>query len=78
MKNKPAIVIDRIDASAYKIPTDFPEADGTYSWDHTVLVLVEAYGGGKKGVGFYPVQASGLNSKIQMQPDMQFRLSFCI
>jgi hypothetical protein len=31
----------RISASAYEIPTDAPEADGTLEWDRTVLVVVE-------------------------------------
>ncbi len=44
--------IERIEVSAYKIPTYFPEADGTYAWDSTTLVLVEASGGGKRGLGF--------------------------
>jgi L-alanine-DL-glutamate epimerase-like enolase superfamily enzyme len=45
-------VIERIDVTAYKIPTDFPEADGTYAWDSTTLVLVEASAGGRTGLGY--------------------------
>jgi len=44
--------IERIDVSAYTIPTDHPEADGTYSWDSTTLVLVEATAGGARGIGY--------------------------
>lgn len=44
--------IERIDVSAYKVPTDYPEADGTYAWDSTTLVLVEATAGGKRGIGY--------------------------
>jgi L-alanine-DL-glutamate epimerase-like enolase superfamily enzyme len=44
--------IERIEASAYRIPTDFPEADGTYAWDSTTLVLVEATAGGRQGIGY--------------------------
>jgi len=44
--------IERIDVSVYKIPTDFPEADGTYAWDSTTLVLVEATAGGQRGLGY--------------------------
>jgi len=44
--------IDRIHVSAYKIPTDQPEADGTISWDSTTLVLVEIEGGGHTGLGY--------------------------
>ncbi len=44
--------IERIEVSAYKIPTDQPEADGTMRWDSTTLVLVEAEAGGEKSLGF--------------------------
>jgi L-alanine-DL-glutamate epimerase-like enolase superfamily enzyme len=47
---KPAI--DRIDVSAYTIPTDFPESDGTFEWDSTTLILVEAHCGGESGLGY--------------------------
>ena len=46
------VALDRLDVSAYTVPTDSPEADGTYSWDKTTIVIVEAYGGGKKGLGY--------------------------
>jgi L-alanine-DL-glutamate epimerase-like enolase superfamily enzyme len=45
-------------AKAYKIPTDKPEADGTYAWDHTTLVVVEVEGGGKCGLGYTYSDAS--------------------
>ncbi len=48
----PDAPIDRIDVSAYTIPTDAPESDGTLAWDSTTLVLVEAHAGGATGVGF--------------------------
>lgn len=44
--------IERLEVSAYRIPTDAPESDGTLAWDATVLVLVEAFGGGEVGVGW--------------------------
>ena len=46
------IKIDAIDVSHYTIPTDFPESDGTLKWNKTTLVLVEASGGGKHGIGY--------------------------
>ena len=46
------IPIERVEVSVYKIPTDAPEADGTYAWNSTTLVLVEAMAGGKRGVGY--------------------------
>jgi len=41
------VPIAQITASAYRIPTDAPEADGTLAWNETTLVLVEATGGGR-------------------------------
>ncbi|HEY6924325.1 MAG TPA: enolase C-terminal domain-like protein [Steroidobacteraceae bacterium] len=38
--------------SAFKIPTDSPESDGTLEWDATTLVLVEAHAAGKTGIGY--------------------------
>lgn len=45
-------VIERVVVSAYRIPTDYPEADGTLDWDHTTLVLVEDSAENHTGVGF--------------------------
>lgn len=53
MRGERAFVpIERVDVSAYRIPTDFPESDGTAEWNSTTLVLVEVSGGGKRGAGY--------------------------
>jgi L-alanine-DL-glutamate epimerase-like enolase superfamily enzyme len=44
--------IERVAVSAFQIPTDQLESDGTLEWDSTTLVLVEATGGGETGLGF--------------------------
>jgi len=44
--------IEELDVSAYRIPTDGPESDGTLAWDETSLVVVEASGGGRRGLGY--------------------------
>jgi L-alanine-DL-glutamate epimerase-like enolase superfamily enzyme len=46
------VAIDRLDVSAYSIPTDYPESDGTLKWDKTTLVLVEAKAAGHCGLGY--------------------------
>jgi len=46
------VPIDRVDVSVFRIPTEEPESDGTLSWDHTTMVLVEPSAGGKKGIGY--------------------------
>jgi L-alanine-DL-glutamate epimerase-like enolase superfamily enzyme len=38
--------------SAYTIPTEAPESDGTLAWDHTTLVVAEASAGGARGLGY--------------------------
>jgi L-alanine-DL-glutamate epimerase-like enolase superfamily enzyme len=47
-----AVPIERVDVSAYTVPTDSPESDGTYTWDKTTIVIVEVHGGGKTGLGY--------------------------
>jgi len=44
--------IERVIASAFRIPTDAPEADGTLSWDQTTLVIAEVSAGGVTGLGY--------------------------
>ncbi len=46
------VAIEKLEVSAYTIPTDFPEADGTIAWNKTTMVLVEATAGGKVGLGY--------------------------
>ena len=45
-------VIERVTASAFRIPTDAPEADGTLSWEQTTLVVVEVSAAGCCGLGY--------------------------
>jgi len=47
-----AAAIKKLVVSAYTVPTDAPEADGTYRWDKTTMVLVEAEAGGARGLGY--------------------------
>jgi len=49
---RPKIKIESLRASAYRIPTDFPESDGTLEWEATTLVLVEVLGGDQTGIGY--------------------------
>ena len=39
-------------ATAYTVPTDTPEADGTLSWNSTTLVLVQVVAGDRVGTGW--------------------------
>ncbi len=44
--------INTLDVSAYRIPLDEPESDGTLTWDHTGVVVVEPEVCGVRGLGF--------------------------
>lgn len=44
--------IDDVHVSAFTIPTEAPEQDGTIEWNATTLVLVEAQAGGETGLGY--------------------------
>lgn len=51
MMNKSGRIGD-LKASAYTIPADYPESDGTLEWDKTTLVLVELPAMGETGIGY--------------------------
>ncbi len=44
--------VEILEVSAYTVPTDFPEADGTYAWDKTTIVIVEAGADSARGLGY--------------------------
>ncbi|WP_083501850.1 enolase C-terminal domain-like protein [Sphaerimonospora mesophila] len=45
-------VVDDVRAAAYRVPTDRPEADGTFAWDATTLVVAEISAGEVTGTGW--------------------------
>jgi L-alanine-DL-glutamate epimerase-like enolase superfamily enzyme len=44
--------LERLETEILVVPTDRHEADGTFAWDATTMVLVHAHGGGKHGMGW--------------------------
>jgi L-alanine-DL-glutamate epimerase-like enolase superfamily enzyme len=44
--------IGTVAAHAYTVPTDAPEADGTFAWTETTIVVVHVEAGGRGGVGY--------------------------
>jgi L-alanine-DL-glutamate epimerase-like enolase superfamily enzyme len=53
-------VVDELRVSAYTVPTDERESDGTAEWDSTTCVVVELRGGGHTGLGYtYAPAAAG-------------------
>ncbi|MDQ6890722.1 MAG: mandelate racemase [Bacteroidota bacterium] len=59
--NNNSVKIQQVKVSAYKVPTDLPEADGTIEWNSTTMILVEITAGGKTGIGYtYAHEATAL------------------
>ncbi len=44
--------LERVEVTAYTVPTDSPESDGTLEWDSTTVVVIEVEAGGEHGLGF--------------------------
>ena len=44
--------IERVDVTPFVVPTASPESDGTFEWDTTTLVLVEAQAQGVRSLGY--------------------------
>lgn len=44
--------VKQVTVAAYTIPTDAPEADGTFAWNSTTLVIAHISAGGKTGLGY--------------------------
>jgi L-alanine-DL-glutamate epimerase-like enolase superfamily enzyme len=60
--------IAKLDVSAYEIPTDEPESDGTLEWDSTTIVIVEAHAGSETGIGYtytHPAAAQLIDGPLQ-------------
>jgi L-alanine-DL-glutamate epimerase-like enolase superfamily enzyme len=50
--NSGGAAITGLKAAAYRVPTDYPEADGTFAWDATTLVVVQIEASGLTGIGY--------------------------
>ncbi|HTT62619.1 MAG TPA: enolase C-terminal domain-like protein [Bryobacteraceae bacterium] len=44
--------VERLEVSAYTVPTETPESDGTFAWSQTTLVLVRVAACGTAGLGY--------------------------
>lgn len=61
-------IIQDIKISAYTLPTDLPESDGTLEWNSTTLVLVELTAQDRTGIGYTyssPAAAAYIRQKLQ-------------
>jgi len=59
--------VEEIVATAYEVPTDEPESDGTLEWDSTTIVVVEAVAGDRRGLGYgygHPAMAAVIEATL--------------
>jgi L-alanine-DL-glutamate epimerase-like enolase superfamily enzyme len=49
---KSSLPIKNTRVSVFTVPTDAPEADGTFSWNKTTMILVEIEAGNQTGIGY--------------------------
>lgn len=52
------VPVERLEVSAYTVPTDRPESDGTLEWDSTTIVVADVSAGGEHGLGYTYADAS--------------------
>ncbi|HET6628142.1 MAG TPA: enolase C-terminal domain-like protein [Woeseiaceae bacterium] len=68
------VPIEAVAVTAYRIPTDSPESDGTLAWDATTLVLAEIGAGGETGIGYsYAAAASAVLIRELLVPCIRGR-----
>src|SRR5439155_23035717 len=69
------VAVERVDVSAYTIPTDEVESDGTLEWDSTTMVVVELHAGGRTGLGYTYADASVAELvRSKLEPELCNRL----
>jgi L-alanine-DL-glutamate epimerase-like enolase superfamily enzyme len=67
-----AVALEGLEVSAYEIPTDEPESDGTLEWDSTTIVVVEARAGDETGLGYtYAPAAAGRLVEEKLAPEAE-------
>src|ERR1041385_5366603 len=54
------VPVESFSVSSYTVPTEAPESDGTYEWNHTTIVLVQVRAREYEGLGYtYADEATG-------------------
>jgi len=62
----PVTLIDEVRASAFTVPTDRPESDGTLAWDSTTLIVAEVHAGDTWGLGYSYAEAGAAGLVCRM------------
>ena len=69
--------ITHVEVKVYTMPTDAPEADGTFAWKSTTMVLVGLDAGGRHGIGYtYADAATGQLTLTLLKNIVQGRDAF--
>ena len=59
------ISVAKVNVSAYTIPTDAPEGDGTLRWDSTTLIICEIHAASQIGLGYsYGTSSHRIRSRL--------------
>ena len=56
-----AAPVEHVAASAFRIPTDAPEADGTFAWNSTTIVVAEVTAAAQTGLGYSYADAAAVS-----------------
>ncbi len=56
--SRPDAPIAEVRATAYRVPTEQPESDGTFEWEAVTVVVAEVDAGGHTGLGYTYTDAS--------------------
>ncbi len=73
----PQCQVTRSQVQVFTVPTDAPEADGTYAWDSTTMVLVSVEAGGTAGIGYtYADAATGKLAQTLLEKVVHGREAF--
>jgi L-alanine-DL-glutamate epimerase-like enolase superfamily enzyme len=68
------VPIESVAVSAFTVPTDRPESDGTFEWEETTVVVVEVATGGARGLGFsYTGEAAARVIERRLTPQIAGR-----
>jgi L-alanine-DL-glutamate epimerase-like enolase superfamily enzyme len=69
--------VEGVVTSAFTVPTDVLESDGTFEWDATTIVVVEVEAAGKRGLGYtYGPKAAGALVDELLAEDLRGRDAF--
>jgi L-alanine-DL-glutamate epimerase-like enolase superfamily enzyme len=67
-------MITKSNVEVFTIPTDAPEADGTFAWTKTTLVLVRVWSGSESGIGYtYADQATAKLAEVLLEEMVDYK-----